>query len=373
MNRPRVHILYEHGADQQPFGSAHVRLLRPWTHPALAEKFTVTFGLEYDGQPVEAVVVDRLWRPDISVALAEELLARVRRAGGRLIYALDDNFFTLAEESKDWTPSTDQLGALEYFLRNADGVVVTTPGLAEYLAGYNSKIYHVPNAIDERLVPAPVDAAKKRQGRFAGWFGKFLHPRSHAPGRKTVIGYMGTYTHDDDLLMVLPALQAVCRQHSGEVELQLIGVAFRQDTVDAMAGMPVKRIAPPDGSADYPDFISWFARNVAWDMAIAPLCDNRFNRCKSDIKFLDYCAVGLAGIYSRVPAYQASVAHGVTGLLVDNEPEAWRDALDSLVNSPDLRSRLAGQAARYLHSERTVGCTANVWIEAMNHIISSGT
>jgi len=61
--KPRIHVLFEHGADSQPYGSAQIRLLRPLTHPALCDEFDVTSGLEYAGQAVEAVILDRLWRP----------------------------------------------------------------------------------------------------------------------------------------------------------------------------------------------------------------------------------------------------------------------------------------------------------------------
>ena len=93
----RIHVLYEHGADLRPYSGAYIRLLRPLTHPTLGAALSVTASTDYGGEAADAVIVDRLWRPDISLRLAEELLAKVRGAGARLIYAVDDNFFDACE------------------------------------------------------------------------------------------------------------------------------------------------------------------------------------------------------------------------------------------------------------------------------------
>ena len=60
------------------------------------------------------------------------------------------------------------------------------------------------------------------------------------------------------------------------------------------------------------------ARASAWDVAVAPLHDTAFNRCKSDLKFLEYAALGLPGIYSDVVPYKHAVRHEETGLLTEN-------------------------------------------------------
>ena len=39
------------------------------------------------------------------------------------------------------------------------------------------------------------------------------------------------------------------------------------------------------------------------DFAVAPLVKNKMNLCKSFIKYLDYSALGLPGIYSNISPY----------------------------------------------------------------------
>ena len=53
-----------------------------------------------------------------------------------------------------------------------------------------------------------------------------------------------------------------------------------------------------------------------WAAGLAPLEDTPFNRAKSDLKFLEYSALGLPTVASRVTPYLGIDAHG--GVLADN-------------------------------------------------------
>jgi len=65
------------------------------------------------------------------------------------------------------------------------------------------------------------------------------------------------------------------------------------------------------------------------DCGLAPLHNTVFNRCKSTLKWLEYSAMGLPTIASNVVPYKHSIEHGITGYLVDNNPEAWTEAIRS--------------------------------------------
>ena len=352
MNRHRIHILYEHGSDLRPFGSAYLRFLRPLTHPALAESLDVTWGLTYDGQEVDAVIMDRFWRYDISLDMVRSLWEQVHRVGGCLIHALDDDFLSLTSEQEPWFSETHRQ-VLQFLLTQADGLVVTTSALAERFAPLNSRIGVVPNALDERLLagskPAPHDTS----------FGR----------RRVVIGYMGTPTHDDDLMMILPALQKIAQEHRDECEFQIVGGARQVRTFESLGKLPVRVINPRPGEAEYPLFMLWYSSRLGWDIGLAPLRDTPFNHCKSDIKFLDYSAIGAAGIYSRGPAYDSSVQHLETGWIVDNDVNAWSEALEELISDDDMRLHLARNATRHLYSKRTLARSASRWLEALDSLL----
>ena len=359
MKQRKVHVLYEYGPDLYPHGSAFLRLLCPFTHPGLSAQSQVSFDREYEGQAVDAVIVDRLWRPDISPALARKLVDDVRQAGSRLIYALDDNLLDLPPDRFPFAslpearPVEELLWVVQFLLHQSDGVLVTTDTLKERFLPLNHNVAVLPHALDERLIV--------RRGI----------PRDGSPfgPRKQVIGYMGTFTHDDDLRMILPALQAVCQRRVGEVELQIVGVTGQQDTLESLNGLPARIVNPRRGEAAYPLFMLWFTSRICWDIAISPLKETRFNQCKSDIKFLDYSAIGAAGVFSQVPAYESSVQHTKTGLLVKNDSAAWEEALEALLSDSDLRMRVAGNAARNLHEQRTLEHSAHHWPSTLESLL----
>jgi glycosyltransferase involved in cell wall biosynthesis len=349
----RLHVLYEYDVDCRPRSCSFVRLLRPLLHPSLQEKVKVTVGLQLGGQQVDAVIVDRLWRPDITPSLAEDLIKEVRQSGAQFIYALDDNFLDL-QADREGEINEEQLGVVEYWLRQADAVWVTTPALKERLTSYNPQITVIPQALDERLL-VPVDLLS----RGASLFGDEAKLR---------IGYMGTFTHDDDLLMVLPALQEVLKRYPEQVEFQ-IGAVGRPETVERLKALPAHFVRPLPAEIEYPLFMLWFTGHVRWDIAIAPLKDTPFTHCKSDIKFLDYSAIGAAGVYSRVPAYVSSVSHMETGWLAENRPEAWAEALEALISNQDIRARLSKNSTRYLYTKRTLARSARDWLEALGDFL----
>lgn len=362
-DRLRVHVLFEHGTDHQPFGSAWLRLLLPLDHPSTWSRIEARFALDYDGRPADVVLVDRLWRPDLDRSAVEGLARRTTAAGARLLVAIDDNFADLALEHPDWADS-ERWAAFELLVASADGLVVTTDALAQRYATQSARIEVVPNALDERLL---------ERGWRRSATERLAEARSVADGtnRPVTIGYMGTYTHASDLRLVAPALEAVARRHGEGIRIQLLGVASEADAAELLAGIPHELVHPDHRQALYPLFLPWFLRRFRWDIALAPLRDTPFNAAKSDVKFLDYAALGAAGVFSRHPAYAATVRHGVTGWLAGDDPAEWEAAIERWIEAPQERRQVAGAAREYVTSERTLERSGHRLAEALEHLAAA--
>jgi len=69
-----------------------------------------------------------------------------------------------------------------------------------------------------------------------------------------------------------------------------------------------------------------------------------FNACKNPFKFINYGVARIPGIYSSAKIYLDCVEHGKTGLLVENEFEAWLDAMEQYAASPELRLAVSDSA-----------------------------
>lgn len=348
----KVRVLFEHSGDFRPHGCSHIRLLLPLTYPSNAEAFALSHGTGYASADV--VIVERMWKWNISSSMAEALVERIRKDNAYLIYTLDDNLLDLTpNEPLQRGFTTEQLMVMRYFAREADGIIVSTEGLKARLSRLNDKIVVVPNALDERLVQDREWSPKTANG----------------DRERKAIGYMGTYTHDADLMAILQPLREILRNHSDTWELQLIGGIADSSIFQAFHDLPVQ-VLNVGKNGEYPNFMRWMAQTVRWDLAIAPLEDNPFTRCKSDIKFLDYSALGIPGIYSQVKPYEKTVRHLETGYLANNHPEAWSEAFDRLLSDDSLRQKLARQARDYVVSSRTLKHCARNWRDAILSIVN---
>ena len=85
---------------------------------------------------------------------------------------------------------------------------------------------------------------------------------------------------------------------------------------------------------------------------------DRFNRAKSPLKFLDYGALGLAGIYASGAPFEGVVTHGETGILV-TDPEEWAEALIRLADDETARFAMASAARAEIRNHHTLAANAD--------------
>jgi glycosyltransferase involved in cell wall biosynthesis len=335
-----------------PYSCTYIRLLCPLSHPVLAEKIELTHGTAEAVPDCDLLVIERhvLWPYERQLDGFVRVLSRCRQRGVPVVYELDDNLLDLhRDEPWETYPGDSLRGVVAFLARQADGMIVSTPAVAERVARLRSGVLVVPNALDERLFgPAPEPYA----------------PRSSA----VTIGYMGTLTHEADVRMVLAPLRALLARYAGRVRLELVGGATGRRMASLFEGLPF-RMRDPGNEDPYPKFVPWMRQHLRWDVAIAPLVDDAFTRGKSDLKYLDYGALGIPGVFSDVGAYRGTVRHRETGLLAANEPRAWAEALEEIVSDGALRARLAAAATAEVHGSRMLRTNAALWRDAIETIV----
>lgn len=212
-------------------------------------------------------------------------------------------------------------------LRQSDGVIVSTPYLGDLYKAYNEKIFVMPNSI-----------------QFSEWRG--LESKKHSRLR---IGWIGGGTHAADLEMVAPVIREVTRKYEDVWFYCIHGVP------DVYKKMPnvywTKRWAPINL---YPKFMSSFK----FDIGIAPLEDNNFNRAKSNLRWLEYSALKIPCVASPLPDFSRSIKSGKTGFLA-NDLEAWKTSLEKLIEDEGLRREMGMQAHKSIKENFNVTKTAN--------------
>ncbi len=265
-----------------------------------------------------------------------------------VVFELDDYLFFLPEIHHDRLTHTFTPSLLPMFqaVLEADVITVPTIELKKLLSPFNRNIVVLPNYLDDHL-----------------WYLKQPDDRSSA-GEKTVIGYMGTHSHKPDVEMIVPALLEILNRYDRKVEISFWGTQPPDEMRDL-----TQVNWNPWYSYSYQDFAEYFQTQRV-DLFIAPLVDNVFNRCKSPLKFLEYSALGVCGIYSAIPPYCDIITHKKEGLLASSVEE-WKESLQTLIENRNMRQELAINAQRLIRQKYFLSENAYRWAKAYRKIIEN--
>jgi glycosyltransferase involved in cell wall biosynthesis len=223
-------------------------------------------------------------------------------------------------------------------MAHSDGLIVSTPYLAEQYKGRNAKIYVVPNSID-----------------FREWKG--LELRRH---NRLRIGWIGGGTHGKDLEMVAPVLE------------ELLSKYWKKDLwFYCVHGCPElykkwPRVYHTLKWANinlYPRFMNSFK----FDIGIAPLEDNNFNRGKSNLRWLEYSALKIPCVASPLPDFVWAIQDGKTGFLASDLKD-WKDSLTMLIELEGLRREVGRAAYEKVKSDFNVVKTSRSYLQVLREV-----
>ena len=203
----------------------------------------------------------------------------------------------------------------------SDAIIVSTSFLKENLGEQfpGKKIHIVPNSIDfDRWDNAVPDGG--------------LEPKKEGLVR---IGYSGCANHSGDMEIVKPVLLALLDEYPNlEVIIAQDMGAFSDITHPRFKVL--KRWA---NIIDYPAMVK------GWDLdiGIAPLRDNSFNRAKSNLRWLEYSAMGVPTVASAVRPFVESIVPGIDGVLCRSKQD-WYFNLKSMIENKEHRQGVGAAA-----------------------------
>lgn len=258
------------------FGCGHYRILQP---AAAMNDFGIA-DVRVGGRYCTPVEMERL-APDVVVLQRQMLKSQLEPQKRMLRFSrsfkvaeLDDYLPNVPMKSahKGQLPS-DVLKTMRDALKLVDRFVVSTAPLAEALDGLHPDI----RVVENRL-PLPWWGAVKAQRR---------------QGQRPRVGWGGGSGHRGDLELIAD----VVRELADEVEWVLLGMC-----PDKLRPY-VHEFHPGVAIEDYPARLA----GLDLDLALAPLEDNLFNRCKSNLRLLEYGACGYPVVCSDVTPYRGDL------------------------------------------------------------------
>jgi len=268
-------------------------------------------------------------------------LARARRLP--YVYVLDDNLFIVPGDSAAglYHQEPSRLLQLQRYISGASLVTVFSHHLATRLRPLNPRVHVLAGYVDFGLI-------------------RGARPRPQTAPVKIV--YATSRFNDRLARLFLGDLGRVLDDPRLKTEAYFWGYYPEE-----LGRHP--RVHFIDYTADYDSFLSRFSR-AGFDIGLAPLLDDEFHRSKSNNKFREYSACGVAGVYSNVNVYSECVDPGVTGILVESGPGAWYEAIARLVQDPSLRYGIQARARQFAVEHYSLDAGQEVWWEQIQNVLS---
>jgi tetratricopeptide (TPR) repeat protein len=164
------------------------------------------------------------------------------------------------------------------------------------------------------------------------------------PGASSVrVGWGGSLGHREDIKWAIPVLRGTLSRHP-EVTLAIMGDSSLRDL---FAWVPPRQFEYTfGGSIDaYRAFVSGL------HIGLGPLLPTEFNRCRSDVKFLEYTAGGALAICSALEPYVGTIRDGENGFLFHDLGELDA-AIERALAQPEEREAMVRRAAQELAAAR---------------------
>jgi len=230
----------------------------------------------------------------------------------------------------------ERLNGVAKALKQADMVTVTTDILAEAYKKYNPNVVALPNCIDMDLwKQLPL---KRENDEIRLYWG-------------------GGDSHYGDWMLMPNVLKAVMDKYEN-VKLIIQGTLFKASIKD----LPQDRIEHHGwvNTHAYP----YKTAILDPDIAIIPLEDTLFNRCKSNIKWVEMSALGVPCVTSYVSPYKEYAAENNGIFIENNDKDAWVDGISYMIDNVDTRKEFAGNAKKIVAEHFDIKTQYPRWIKA---------
>jgi glycosyltransferase involved in cell wall biosynthesis len=203
----------------------------------------------------------------------------------------------------------------------ADHIIVSTQQIKDSIKHLNSKITVIPNAIDPEIWN--VKKKRKKKGTIK-------------------IGWMSSGSHFVDSPIIEDIMVEICQEYP-HVEFHIAGMIHNETK-----GYHWYHHKGTYGYKPFPQFYA----DLGIDIAIAPLKDIHFNRCKSNIKYLEASMLEIPMVASDVDPYRC-IQHGKTGYLASTSGQ-FKKYLIWLIENEEKRKEMGKAAKQYVLDNWTI-------------------
>jgi glycosyltransferase involved in cell wall biosynthesis len=246
---------------------------------------------------------------------------------------------------KEWSyfETPDFKSGVVQIMNDSDLVTVSTEALASEMAKFtNTRIQVIKNCVDlghaDWCLRRPF---KKKQGITIAWHGSFVHT--------------------GDVPVVKDALVEVMKQREC-VNLALHGHFTHELFSDELRQFGNR--VTIDGWIDHS--ILYYGLRM-YDIGISPLASHEFNRCKSNVKWLEYAASEIPCVATPMDPY--NMCKNGEDIIFAESREDWTNRLIELVDNFDYRRRIGLSARVRAGREFDNKIVSEEWMKVFNRVL----
>ena len=299
----------------------------------LAEGKTTEQFYDYLAMKYDMIITKQIDNPQAIAALS--FFCKMR--GVPLIMDLDDNLYEVREDQpayEHYKKGEQKRAFMATAVTMADAIFTSTVPLKEIVEKTNKEVFKTESPI--YILPNYNDIKD--------------FPENEGKSDEFLIGWQGSTTHNADLKIILPVLDKIMQKYS-DVYLMLMGGIEEkaiQELFKDWSEESIKRLAIVGGTPSwegYPQLLS----KQAWNLGLAPLVDEPFNRSKSHIKWMEYATQKIPCLASRVYPYsmpinrQPTIVESFNGLLFGT-PEEFEEKLTYLIENRETLKTIGENA-----------------------------
>ena len=296
-------------------------------------------------------------RPDDPKKL--ELARILKSIGKKIVFDNDDTFkddggfrFNEYMDKERLEKGLKRLNDItDTFIKEADLITCSTEFLKKEYEQINPNVFVLPNCIDPFYFDEPL----------------------RNEGEKVRIGLIGSIGVTSDLWVVEPIIRHYL--NSKRVELVLFSMPpkgydeiTRQLYVDEYKFLDEIMSASNITWQPFVDMQDYYEtlNELRLDIMLIPRADNYFNRCKSNLKFLEASMFEIPviaqGFEDGNSPYQN--INDAEHMVIVTDNSKWIEEIEKLIKDKELRETMGKKAKEYVESRYNIENNAHLWVEA---------
>ena len=227
-----------------------------------------------------------------------DVLKKIADSGTPYVVDIDDYWVLPKYNPAYWAYRKGIKQSVKDSINYADAVITTTPALAKEIRLINENVVIASNCLDYTHKQWEAEPMERTD--------------------KVKVGWVGGVTHEEDLKLIADQIKGM------DIEFYICGYTPGEIWNRIAKSMPDAKIVEGTTVFEYGEVYRHF------DIVLAPLQDNKFNNCKSELKIVEASAYKKPIICSAVYPYLYHQANDGVLFVQHNE---WRTAIQKLIDA----------------------------------------